>query len=38
MICLQTLSIVDNGFGHGGISFRPGLKFFFFIVIEKGPI
>jgi len=21
--CLQTLSIVDSGFGHGGISFRP---------------
>ena len=23
VICLQTLSIVDSGFGHGGISFRP---------------
>ena len=21
VICLQTLSIVDSGFGHGGISF-----------------
>jgi hypothetical protein len=23
VICLQTLSIVDSGFGPGGISFRP---------------